>query len=350
MSKTITIFTKYNRLLLYKQICHKFLFDKIYFSKNISHSFNSKIIFFDEYFFLEKKQKLIKVLKNLDKNIDAYIIFWNGFLDQSRYKKKELFFKNLFHNTNFIYIGENTNKYFHKSFLKLNLKSQKNEVKFLYKSLYLRLYFSKFFNIFLNIFFKKKIKKFNNDLKFIFIGKWDLSKDEIEKVLIDLQQDKKKIIDFLNEINYFDNDYFYKNNLVINLKKYKKIFFNRNLNYYLYNLIIRKKIILSLMKKNLIYVVDDYSKPDFLNKRFKTKSIFIDFGSKYGSSSFYPRHIALKIYYPNNKILINFFNDKIPNYENIKKSFLFIEQIDKKIKTIKNSKIKNLSFLNEFKV
>lgn len=350
MPKTITIFTKYDRILLYKHLCHQFSFDKIYFSKNISQSFDSNHVFVDEYFFLKKKQELIKAFINFDKNFKVYIIFWNGFLDQFRYRKKIISFKKLFCNTNFIYIGKKTNKHFPKSFLKLNNKSMKNEAKIFYKSLYLKLYISKFFNTLSNIFYIKKIKKFKNDSKFIFIGKWDLSKKEIEKFLIDLNQDKNEIIDFLNKINYFDNDLFYKNSLVINSKNFNKFFFNKNINYYLYNLIIRKKIILSLMKKKLIFVIDDYSKPDFLNKRFKIKSIFLDFGSKYGSNSFYPRHIALKINYPNNKILINFFNDRIANFKNLKKSFLFIGRIDKKIKTMKISNINNLNFLNEFNV
>ena len=49
-------------------------------------------------------------------------------------------------------------------------------------------------------------------------------------------------------------------------------------------------------------LVDNYSRPDFLNQSYNTKAIFLDLGCKCGGSSFYPRHLALKLNYKNRPV------------------------------------------------
>lgn len=348
MLKTIVIYTKYKRLLLYKQLCKNLIFNNCIFYKYLNNSLIEHEVFIDEYYLMNDTTNLVNYLKNQNNN-KIFIILWNGLLDKFLYQNKINFLKKKFPFINFYFMGASFyDCKSQKNFNYLFSKKINRKINYKFRYFYFNLILSNIKFYFDYIFNFRKINLFKNRISFIFVGQWKFYKKEVNLIAKKFNVNIKDLNSFLEDIDYYSDEKFEKNQLKINKIKHKKLFKNNSFNYFMYNLIIRKKILLSLKKQNKIQIIDDYSKPDFLNFRFDTKSIFLDLGSKYGSSDLYPRQFALKINYPNNNVLINYFYNKEAKFKNLLYSFDYIRLICDNIRKDSHKKFINKKIFNNF--
>ena len=350
MFQTIVIYTKFNRLILYKQLTKNLKFRECIFSKELKNSSNGDVTFIDEHYLDREYKNLINYIK-IKNNFKIYIILWNGFLIKILLNNKINILKKKYKHINFYFIGASSLDFKEqRNFNSLFSKKVNMKINYKYKNFYLKFLLINIKFYFHCLLFFKKVYLFKSKSNFIFVGQWKFNRKEINEIAKKFNIDLRSLNSFLKDINYYSCEKFQKNNLKFNISRYKNLFKNYQFNYFIYNIIIRKKILLSLKKINQVQIIDDYSKPDFLNFSFKTRSIFLDFGSKYGSNILYPRQFSLKINYLNNNVLINYFHNKRANIKNLLNSFDYIRLICDKINNNDQKKFLNKKLFNNFKV
>lgn len=350
MFQTIVIYTKFKRLILYKQLTKNLKFRECIFSKKLNNSLKGDIILIDEHYLNHEYKNLINYIKKNNNN-KIYIIFWNGFLSKILFNNKINILRKKYNYINFYFLGASSFDFKEqRKFNNLFSKNVNMKINYKYKNFHLKFLLVNIKFFFDCLLFFKKVYLFKSKSNFIFVGQWKFNRKDISKLAKIFNINLKSLNSFLKDINYYSNEEFLVNNLKFNRSKHKNLFKNFQFNYFIYNLVIRKKIILSLKKHNKIQIIDDYSKPDFLNFRFKTKSIFLDFGSKYGSNISYPRQFSLKINYPNNNVHFNYFHNKEANIKNLLNSFDYIRLICDKINNNSQKKILNKKLFNNFRV
>lgn len=339
--KTVNIVSNIKRYGLYMNMLYFFDCEKIcIYHKPPKIIQNKGIVIIDfEYLFFKKKNKYINFLKKNIHSNEIIIFFWNGYYDYKKFYSEILEFKNKFEKIDFFFVCGGLDLKIKQSNLikEIMLTSPKNYTYSSTLNLHIRILLSKIKNFFVKIIYYQKIEKFKKYPYFVFVGKWKFNLEEIFNFTDQFDIDRSLISNLLKKIKYFDATL---QNLdsedLSNLIPTNSL----PVNYFLYNIYARKKIIETLKSKNRVLLIDDYSKPDFLNQSFKTQSTFLDLGCKSGISKFYPRHLALKLNYKDNYRTINFFNDKIPNEANFINSIKYINN------NCKNFKLNNIFFSN----
>ena len=287
-------------------------------------------------FFINKNIRNINFLKNVSTDDKIVIIFWNGDLDFFKFKIEIDILQKFNFVELFFVCGSFESKKFQSNSVLKKLSAVSNTKKKYYdKQFYIRSLLSNVNQKFQNILHYKKIINFKKHKGFIFVGKWNFSHDEIYDFTDQYNINRDEIQEILLNLNYFNN-LNEKNKSISKIKTTNYL----SVNYFLYNIYARKKIVSALIKKKSILIIDDYSYPDFLNQSFKTDSIFIDLGCKCGSWSFYPRNLALKLNYKNNFKYINYFENKLPTNENFKNSINYIDY------NVEQYQLNNVFFIN----